>query len=309
MSKLIICIGPPGCGKNTWVQNEIKKSKHPAIAACRDDLRQMVCGGNIHDYKFKDDSEKFITKLQDTAINEALTNGINVYVPDTNYDAGTMQHLMQLAKSNKSIVEKHDFFEEYLKEQQQDLPVDIYVERYRKRCKDWNLKRNKAVPEAVIDKFFEKYIVPKHNTVKQYIPNETKPKAILVDLDGTLFHMHNRSPFDFEKVDSDTIDPVVFATITALQAQGYKVILASGRDDSCRDLTIKSLSANNVQWDKLFMRVTGDQRPDWQVKEEIFYNEIAPYYNVQLSFDDRDQVVNRYRAMGIKVFQVQPGNF
>jgi predicted kinase len=309
MAKLIICIGPPGCGKNTWVQNEIKKSKHPSIAACRDDLRQMICGGNIHDYKFSNVSEKLVTKLQDSAIIEALTNGINVYVPDTNYDANTLSHLTQLGKDTKSIVEKHNFFDEFLKEQQQDLPIEVYVEKYRKRCKEWNLKRNKAVPESVIDKFFEKYIVPQNNTIKKYDPQTSKQNAILVDLDGTLYHMTNRSPYEYDKVDTDFIDEVVLKTIQLYKNDGYAIILASGREDSCRELTKKSLNDNNVQYDKLFMRNTGDQRPDWLVKEEIFFKDIAPYYNIKLALDDRNQVVDRYRAMGIKVFQVQPGNF
>ena len=36
-----------------------------------------------------------------------------------------------------------------------------------------------------------------------------KEEAIIVDVDGTLAHRVDRSPFDFEKVDTDTYDTVI----------------------------------------------------------------------------------------------------
>jgi hypothetical protein len=57
------------------------------------------------------------------------------------------------------------------------------------------------------------------------------------------------------------------------------------------------------------MRKTGDHRPDYIVKNEIFDQRIRDNFNVLGAFDDRDQVVDMYRKMGITVFQVAPGNF
>ena len=309
MAKLIICIGPPGCGKNTWVQSEIQKSKHNAVVVCRDDLRQMICGGNIHNYKFNNKNEDLVSSIQDYSIIKSLQNGINVYVADTNLADKTINHLTQLAKDAKAVVEKHNFIDEFMRNRPANEPIELQVERFRRRCKDWNLKRDKSVPEDVIDNFFEKYIVPNYSSVKPYVPNTSKPKAILVDLDGTLFHMIDRNPYDFDKVHTDVIDPVVKETLSIYKQAGYQIILASGRDDSCVDLTMQALKDNNINYDKLYMRKTGDQRADWIIKEELFFDKIAPHFSVMLALDDRNQVVNRYRAMGIKVFQVQPGNF
>ena len=61
---LYILVGPPGCGKNTWVQNEIRKSKTKSIALNRDDLRTMIAGGNLWNYKFNAESETYITEIQ-----------------------------------------------------------------------------------------------------------------------------------------------------------------------------------------------------------------------------------------------------
>ena len=57
------------------------------------------------------------------------------------------------------------------------------------------------------------------------------------------------------------------------------------------------------------MRATGDQRRDSIVKLEIFDQEIRDRYHVIGVFDDRQQVVRMWRALGLTVFQVAEGDF
>ena len=57
------------------------------------------------------------------------------------------------------------------------------------------------------------------------------------------------------------------------------------------------------------MRSRGDKRKDWIVKDEIIRTHIQDNYHVVYCLDDRNQVVDHNRAMGYKVFQVQPGDF
>jgi hypothetical protein len=57
------------------------------------------------------------------------------------------------------------------------------------------------------------------------------------------------------------------------------------------------------------MRPTGDQRKDNIVKRELFDTWVRGKYNVRFCLDDRDQVVEGWRAMGLTCFQVQPGAF
>jgi hypothetical protein len=45
------------------------------------------------------------------------------------------------------------------------------------------------------------------------------------------------------------------------------------------------------------------------VKLEIFDREIRHKYNVVAVFDDRRQVVEAWRSLGLSVFQVAPGDF
>lgn len=57
------------------------------------------------------------------------------------------------------------------------------------------------------------------------------------------------------------------------------------------------------------MRAEGDQRNDAIVKEELFFDNVEGNFNVHVCVDDRDRVVLRWREMGIKCFQVEPGAF
>jgi hypothetical protein len=57
------------------------------------------------------------------------------------------------------------------------------------------------------------------------------------------------------------------------------------------------------------MRKTGDLRPDYGSKNEIYDREVIPRYNVRMVFDDREQVVTHLRLRGITVAQVAPGRF
>ena len=57
------------------------------------------------------------------------------------------------------------------------------------------------------------------------------------------------------------------------------------------------------------MRTSGDFRKDWLIKYEIFNASVRKAYNVEFVLDDRNQVVDMFRAMGLTVFQVTDGNF
>jgi hypothetical protein len=59
----------------------------------------------------------------------------------------------------------------------------------------------------------------------------------------------------------------------------------------------------------LYMRKTEDKRKDSVVKREIYENEILPNYYVEFVLDDRQQVVDALRDMGLQVWQVARGDF
>lgn len=134
-------------------------------------------------------------------------------------------------------------------------------------------------------------------------------KVILVDIDGTVAHRTDRDPFEYDKVLEDRPDHKTIEVITALWRAGYKIIFISARDDSCFDDSYEWLRLNCPPFIKLYMRKTGDFRKDAIIKEEIYREHIEPFYDVFCVFDDRNQVVDMWREIGLKCFQPEPGDF
>ena len=58
----------------------------------------------------------------------------------------------------------------------------------------------------------------------------------------------------------------------------------------------------------LFMRGQGDRRPDDIVKTEIYEAFIRGRWDVLLALDDRPRVIRAWQALGVPVFDVQPGS-
>lgn len=135
-----------------------------------------------------------------------------------------------------------------------------------------------------------------------------KEEAIIVDVDGTLAHRVDRSPFDFEKVDTDTYDPII-GEIVSTFAKLMNIIIVSGRPESAKIDTIHWLNKHSVSYDAIFTRADGDFREDALVKYEIYKEHIEPFYDVKFVLDDRNRVVKMWRGEGLKVLQVAEGDF
>lgn len=140
--------------------------------------------------------------------------------------------------------------------------------------------------------------------------NKDLVDVVIFDIDGTLaHHNHVRSPFEWDKVDIDVVDTIVADQTRFHKQLGHTIFIVSGRDDSCKQITEEWLHTNNIPYDKIFMRKNKDNRQDSLVKEEIYLTEIKNKYNVRVVYDDRNSVVKVWRDLGLKVFQVQEGNF
>ena len=145
--------------------------------------------------------------------------------------------------------------------------------------------------------------------IEKYEPGENQPKAIIVDIDGTIATMAGRSPYDYTRVSEDMPNEDIISIVNLHKQAGYRVIIVSGRDDSCRNDTEKWLKNHSVPYDELYMRKNGDRRKDNQVKLEIFNNYIRPFYNIKFVLDDRNQVVEMWRKLGLRTLQLADGNF
>jgi hypothetical protein len=91
---------------------------------------------------------------------------------------------------------------------------------------------------------------------------------------------------------------------------GYRIIFLSGRTAGCHRATTDWLYGYfGDNWEELYMRPVGDNRKDSVVKMELFDKYVRNRYDVRYVLDDRNQVVEMWRSLGLTVLQVADGNF
>lgn len=143
----------------------------------------------------------------------------------------------------------------------------------------------------------------------------------IFDIDGTIANCEHRvhyvrtkpknwRAFDAGAIQDEPILPVVHLLRT-LHLVGDRIVLASGRSDRNRDVTIQWLQQHNI-WqcvDGLYMRRDKDYRADDIVKSELLDEILADGYEPAMVFDDRSRVVNMWRDRGLICAQVAPGDF
>ncbi|MBB5872024.1 putative kinase [Allocatelliglobosispora scoriae] len=292
MSTLTITRGLPGSGKTTWA-----KAQPGAVRVNRDELRLMLHGGRVG----TGTAEVQVTRASRAAIEALLRAGTDVICDDTNLRARVVRELAELAASAGAGVVVEDFT---------GVPVEVCVER--------DAGRPEPVGEAVIRGMHQRYLAGKRGpltlmepqAVAVYTPDPTKPSAIMVDLDGTVAIIGDRSPYDAHRAHVDLPNTPVITAVRAMHAAGHVVIYCSGRTDDSRAVTEKWLAEHvGVPYEALHMRATGDTRKDSIVKTEFFNERIRDHYQVVAVFDDRNQVVRAWRDLGLTVFQVAEGNF
>lgn len=136
-------------------------------------------------------------------------------------------------------------------------------------------------------------------------------KAILCDIDGTLSLRGDRGPYDWLKVGDDSMNEPIVKILDLFRCPYsiYETILISGRDEICRKQTEYWLLLNGIHYKDLLMRSENDNRKDSIVKKELYEKHIKDKYEVLCVFDDRQQVVDMWRSLGLTCLQVAEGNF
>lgn len=140
-------------------------------------------------------------------------------------------------------------------------------------------------------------------------------RAVIFDIDGTLADCRHRQhhvtngkkdwPSFYSKLGEDTIIAETAQLFDTLQAAGSFIILCSGRPEDYRGATVSWLLDNGLHdWDGLYMRPSGDFRPDHIVKSQLLDGIIADGYEPWLVIDDRPSVVKMWRERGLMCLQV-----
>lgn len=282
MPKLIITCGVSGSGKSTYAQTLVDQGW---VEINRDNWRfAMFCEG-VHDwnlYKFSKAKEDEVTEVCLQQFHASVAVGVDIVVSNTNLN-------------------KKDH--EYWKTKAEEVGYDFEVMYFPITLTE-ALKRDKkrgllSVGHDVIISQWQKWL--KITEARIYKPDYHKPRAIILDIDGTIALNTSRDIFDFSEAvmtDRARLDVMDLVGCYA-EWQGAEVICVSGRDEVCKEHTQDWLNVFYIDNTQLFMRKEGDQRCDTIVKEEIFWEHIADNYNVIAVFDDRPKVIRKWKDIGI----------
>lgn len=287
--KIIFCRGLIASGKSFW-SKEFVKNHQDWKRICRDDLRHMLSS-----YSFDDKNEKLVTIIEENMIKLLIEQGTNIIIDSMNLNKQKLQQ-----RIDKYV---HQWKEQGIEiiTEIKNFPVTLEEAITRDKLRPF------VIGEKVIRRIWHRY---KNELVEML--NEKYPKvlynkqlsdAVIVDIDGTLcLNESGRNPYDYSRVMEDSLNLIINEQLIFHKSKNRNIIIVSGRDDSNLELTKQWLNKNNVIYDYIYFRKTGDKRKDSIIKEEIYNKYIKNKFNIISVFDDRPSVIKRWRELGLFVF-------
>lgn len=301
MSKLraIMTVGCSASGKNTWVDEFVEdeaelyryssgRSGAEWVVIERDVIRftDIIDNKGVKDwtkYKFTRARENRVTEIQDKMLEDAVENGKNVIICETNLNPKNRPRLVHQLSSMGFEVEFKEF----------EADLNTLWKR--------DAQRAGGVGHLVIYKQYQQWL--EYKGARKYVADDSLPDAIVFDVDGTLAQMHNRGPFDWKRVGEDHYRREICDMLVGYADQGKMIVIASGRDGSCEGLTKTWLEQGDLLIDDFYIRPEGNTEKDYVIKERMLW-EMAKKYNIVAWVDDRPQVSNHLRLLGVNIIQV-----
>lgn len=306
--KVSITVGLPGSGKTTLAQQIQGASPDSTVLISRDDLRKTLFNG---EGILSGPQENHITRVQKSLVKDEVRSGNHIIVHDMNLREKYRRQWAEVAWKMGADFEILDLTA---------VPVGDCIDRVYKRYDEGG----REVPIDVIFDLHKKFILPLNGqpvaypesplicpvVPEPYIPRVGTPKAIIVDIDGTVADCTGvRNPYDATKY---LLDRPKRKVIDIVQDEAYKlgttIIFCSGRHGEYRPETEEWLFQNVKVPFKLYMRQTYT-RDDSVEKLDLFNKYIRNEYHVKYVLDDRDRVVQMWRNLGLLTLQVAEGDF
>lgn len=135
MLEIIMLRGIPASGKSTWAKEQLTKYPGKYKRINKDDLRAM-----LDNDQWSKENEEFVIELRDWVVWNGLARNFSIIVDDTNFNHEHEKVLREIARSMRAQFRIIDF----------DVPLEVALER--------NAKRDKPVPEDVIQRMYKQYM-------------------------------------------------------------------------------------------------------------------------------------------------------
>ena len=300
--KMVITIGVSASGKTTYAES---LNQAEWMNVNRDDIRKNIYESENEDTfhwdKWDWEFEDEVTAEQEKLVILAKDQVMNVIISDTNLSTKAQKRWSGMAQSLAFELEYKVFH----------ITLDEAIKRDNNRLM--------KVGEHIIRRQYKGYQDNCKGLILDYFKEElnrrwedsTDVRPIISDIDGTVADMTGvREPFDWDKVSLDKPREVVIQGIEHFN-HCQDIVFLSGRDHCCYADTLTWLK-KNITLDNYFllMRKNKDYRKDWLIKLELLVSMTYIGYGKPLVvFDDRNQVVEAFRYVGLEVWQVAEGNF
>lgn len=291
--------GLPASGKSTWCK-EFIKGKKDWVRVNNDDFQQMMFG-----VAFAEGRGDFLDKARMHFVDWLMEKKMNIIIDNTNLHPKQEVYYRELVEMwNAEIVEGQRIGElyEFSIKDFTDVPVN--------ECLVRNRQRPEPIPDKVIYNMYNQYL---KKEVPPLIQDKALPRAIVVDLDGTMSLVTTRSPHDLSRVYEDEVNFPIVALVNDMHALGKTIFFISGREQVAYDNTIRWLE-DKAGFAKgsyfIYLRPDKDKRPDTQFKKDIFEQHIKDKYYVDFWIEDRWRMTHAVRnELGITCLQCADGHF
>lgn len=317
IGRLSITVGLPGSGKTHCAKLMQEDNPDEVVLISRDDLRETLyaSSGILSNAK-----EQYITRYQETLVKDNLRMGMHVIVHDMNLRERYRKRWTEIAKTTGADFDIIDLTQ---------VPLETCIKRDQMRH-DLGLRsvggevisdlerKFRATLRKDVWKPYKLYPSEAFNepvVLKPYVSDLDKPKAIIVDIDGTVADCEGiRSPYDYTKVSLDKPKTQVIKFVQSMAYDmGYKILFVSGRlapyGSQCYKDTEEWLYENvKVPIEQLYTREV-DKVEDSVIKYQIFDGLIRHNYNVQFVLDDRNRVADMWKSIGLLTLQPERGDF
>jgi len=110
-------------------------------------------------------------------------------------------------------------------------------------------------------------------------------------------------PEVMRNLDQPNTDVVLL--VRSLAETGHRILITSARNERHRDVTEWQLKTWQVPYIQLHLRADEDYRQDAIIKSEILVKIKEDGFNPTVAIDDRNQVVQNWRKLGLKCWQVR----